>query len=331
MSQGLTTSSNLEEVDNRIITETNSTQAQLATVFHGDARGYGCLFDLLAIEDITVVSIDIHLALSTPDIPIQVYTKPGNYQGYELESTAWTKIADTTVSGRGLTQPTPISSNNFIQSITIKSGSKQAFYITLLESKDMMYSEALGYKRGDIFIQNTHLKILVGAGAGGEPFSGSGGIFEPRGWNGVIRYVIESKADLPEIGFSAAPYKPADLSNFPKENRLETTFEAGNGSYGAMFDIVAIKDLVIPGLEFHSDLEVETEVEVWSKFGSFLGFENDSSAWTRIAKEHVMCKGLSKGTLISSSFVPQLIKAGDTRSFYVVSPMDSLKYTNDIW
>jgi hypothetical protein len=48
------------------------------------------MFSLDAKVNVTILSISVH-SLST-GIFAEVWTRPGNYSGYELNSTAWTKV-----------------------------------------------------------------------------------------------------------------------------------------------------------------------------------------------------------------------------------------------
>eukprot|EP00591_Stephanopyxis_turris_P017156 CAMPEP_0195539364 /NCGR_PEP_ID=MMETSP0794_2-20130614/50012_1 /TAXON_ID=515487 /ORGANISM="Stephanopyxis turris, Strain CCMP 815" /LENGTH=977 /DNA_ID=CAMNT_0040673389 /DNA_START=295 /DNA_END=3228 /DNA_ORIENTATION=- len=111
---------------------------------------------------------------------------------------------------------------------------------------------------------------------------------------------------------------------------LRTTLVGGNGSYGSMFDLVTkSNEIVVRSIEFHTDIiDERTLVEVYTRSGSFQGFERDPSAWRKIASETLLGQGPLLGTLISSGFDPVTIKAGRTQAFYVTLPTHNLRYTN---
>ena len=72
-------------------------------------------------------------------------------------------------------------------------------------------------------------------------------------------------------------------SNIPASvNEIETTFVGGSGQCGNMFDIVVLQEkLTIVDFDVHLLDDVE-QIEVFIKDGSYVGFEQQSSAWNSI-------------------------------------------------
>ncbi|MBI4929414.1 MAG: T9SS type A sorting domain-containing protein [Bacteroidetes bacterium] len=59
---------------------------------------------------------------------------------------------------------------------------------------------------------------------------------------------------------------------------LQTTFAAGNAQNGNMFDVTAINNLIITGIDGHP--QANTDYEIYYKTGTHVGFETTAGAWT---------------------------------------------------
>lgn len=64
---------------------------------------------------------------------------------------------------------------------------------------------------------------------------------------------------------------------------LGTTFEAGNGQEGAMFDVSAVNGLDISGFSVYPSGTTNANVEIFYKTGTFVGSEFTSGDWISIA------------------------------------------------
>lgn len=112
---------------------------------------------------------------------------------------------------------------------------------------------------------------------------------------------------------------------------LSTTFEGGTGSYGNMWDVKAIRTIVLTGVDFHTDKPIGSlmNYEVWTKGGSYKGFESNESAWTLHNKGVSISNGSGSGTPIDrQNFEPIRIEVGEVLGFYLTLDHFDLRYTD---
>lgn len=109
-------------------------------------------------------------------------------------------------------------------------------------------------------------------------------------------------------------------------NQLQSTFASGNAQNGNMFDIVATDDIVIDSVDVH--LEQNSDVEIYYKQGTYVGFEANSGAWT-LAGTATNVTAAGNGVPTSVPININLpINNGDTYAFYITATNVSLEYTN---
>ena len=105
---------------------------------------------------------------------------------------------------------------------------------------------------------------------------------------------------------------------------ITTTFVGGNGSSGNMFDIVALKNIEVQGVEVN--INGSTNIEVYYRPGSFVGFDTNMAGWTLAGSAAV------SGTSGTPTPVPLTlminIPSGQTYGFYVTTVSGSMTYTN---
>jgi PKD repeat protein len=109
---------------------------------------------------------------------------------------------------------------------------------------------------------------------------------------------------------------------------LQTTFAAGNGQRGNMFDVTAIHTLVISSFDCH--LAATTDMAIYYKVGTHLGFEANSAAWTLVGTAaNVVAQPVGLPTVVPIT-VDVTIPAGQTYAWYITSTLTtvSLKYTD---
>lgn len=111
------------------------------------------------------------------------------------------------------------------------------------------------------------------------------------------------------------------------ESRLETLINGENGSYGNMFEVRAKKDLFIDSVEFYCDLKQEVSYEIYSKSGTYNGFEKSPDDWTLVSKGTVMAGGPNTPTSTPEFDSPFLLEAGLSRAFYVTLLNPDIRYT----
>ncbi len=110
---------------------------------------------------------------------------------------------------------------------------------------------------------------------------------------------------------------------------ITTTYASNNGLAGAMFDVIADSNLTINGM--YTNLSVASGVfEIYYKPGTFIGFEQNSSAWTLLGSNSIISNGVDVPTLVPIPFSINM-NAGDTIAFYISNTTggsSGLKYTN---
>ncbi|HRD37493.1 MAG TPA: T9SS type A sorting domain-containing protein, partial [Bacteroidia bacterium] len=109
---------------------------------------------------------------------------------------------------------------------------------------------------------------------------------------------------------------------------INSTMAAGNGSSGNMFDVVAIGNIEVNGVDVHISSTAVTTVEVWYRPGSFVGFESSNVGWTNVLTTTVTGMGTGNMTYIPTNFTVS-VPAGQTYGFYVTANGGgSFAYTN---
>ena len=63
------------------------------------------------------------------------------------------------------------------------------------------------------------------------------------------------------------------------------------GANGAMFDVTAKTNITITQLQIHTSSKKHENIEVWSRDGSYVNYENDSSGWYMNAFVNIKCEG----------------------------------------
>jgi hypothetical protein len=109
---------------------------------------------------------------------------------------------------------------------------------------------------------------------------------------------------------------------------LTTTFAAGNGAEGNMFDITILQDITLTTFDIHAYAGTEN-YEVYYKIGSYVGFETNSGAWTLIGSANNIT-GNAQGTPTPLNLNLNLqLSSGQTYSFYITcSSGNSIYYTD---
>ena len=128
---------------------------------------------------------------------------------------------------------------------------------------------------------------------------------------------------------SLALFSPAllTLTAQAQEIGLVTTYAAGNGQNGNMFDVRAETDLVVSRVDIHV-ASGSVEVEVYSTPNGYAGKTTSLSAWTLLGTATVTALGSGVPTPVPIQLNTP-ISAGQTMGFYVTSSNGStLSYTN---
>ena len=163
------------------LTRLDSATLALEVSFAGGNGQAGNMFDVVALNDITVNSFDISVDAGLT-VDAEVYFKTGTWVGSDMTPGDWTLVASVpgVVSG-GQNLPTPL---NLSLGLNVASGETVAFYVTLVNSTGINYTN--GGTVGDVWASDANVQVLEGAGKV-YPFANT---FQPRNFNGNIVYDI---------------------------------------------------------------------------------------------------------------------------------------------
>lgn len=113
--------------------------------------------------------------------------------------------------------------------------------------------------------------------------------------------------------------------------QLTTLFAGGNGQAGNMVEIKVNQDIRVTAFDIHTYSTANVQVYIYYMKGSYVGFEQDASAWTEICNTWVKGKGSPNPTHIDASEVEEVaIDEGETYSFYVTLTESKIRYTNGV-
>lgn len=170
---------------------TNFASAEsLTTTYSGGNGQRGVMFDVVALQGITITNVDHHLYVGA-NSTVEIYGKSGSHVGSQDTPGDWVLLgtASNLVSvGDGIGTPIPINLN-----IALSSGDIYSLYITTT-SVPAGSTYTGGTTLGAVYAQDANLQILEGRGKN-YPF---GLNFVPRVWNGTIHY--STIANIPAFG-----------------------------------------------------------------------------------------------------------------------------------
>ncbi|HIP48503.1 MAG TPA: hypothetical protein EYG92_06005, partial [Lutibacter sp.] len=200
--------------------------ASLETGFAGGNGFSGNMFDLTAINALTINTFDINLADATTD-DIEVWARTGSYSGFENSNAGWTLIATATaVVSNGANNSTPL---NLDLAYELAAGETHAFYITTTLGGTIHYTN--GGTTGDLHSSDANLEFYEGNGGGYFDVT-----FSPRVFNGNIHYTAGAPTtfefDCSDIG----------------ERNLEIFVTDNSGNTSSCSTAVVISDETAPVL-----------------------------------------------------------------------------------
>lgn len=312
---------------------------EIETTFLGGSGQCGNMFDMKALEDITIVDMDIHI-LNTLET-VEVYWTDSTYAGKETQPNQWQQICIANVQGMGFEQRTPLPANSLTHHVSMQKGEINAFYVTVNRSK-MAYTFPSNLQVGAVYSSNVHCELYLGVGKA-YPF---GFTFVPRLWNGAIRYTAKSvnspgssttisQPSAPSAGSISAPSSVVVGGGGPTNNNstyydeLTTTYEADSGQAGNMFDVVALKDVVIHEMDLHVVENPASKVSVYTREGTYEGHEQNDKVWTQRASVIVEGRGVHMATPLPAGALDLVeIQAGTTCAFYVTLDVPEMRYSS---
>jgi hypothetical protein len=109
---------------------------------------------------------------------------------------------------------------------------------------------------------------------------------------------------------------------------LTSHYDGGNGQAGNMFDVKAVNDIIIHGLDIHVDVNDTVNAMVYTYAGPYASVMETPNAWTKIFEGEVHGHGVGFPTPLPDFASGVSVKAGDTRSFYVTLETSNIDYSN---
>jgi len=150
--------------------------------YTGGLNGHGNMFDIRALDDVTIAGFDVHMN-DNDTADFAVYYRPAPYAGAENDPTSWLMIGSaSSVISSGFRKPTRLP---IPVSVNISSGETYSFYITTTDSVTVPFTRNNGANpvRTDAFIE-------FHKGTGNQyPF---GTVSANIVWNGTIYYRTQS-------------------------------------------------------------------------------------------------------------------------------------------
>lgn len=152
---------------------------QLTTTTAGGNGQQGAMFDIIPSKPLILDSISFYeFTPSAGTYTMRIYYKLGTYSGFNTNAGAWTNHGDYIVTSSGSAGPLKFDIND----LQLDNGVTYGFYITIITGPQTTLTyTTLG---GPATYSNADLKVNAGIGVPGL----FGGIFNPRGWNGILHY-----------------------------------------------------------------------------------------------------------------------------------------------
>ncbi|KAI2507009.1 hypothetical protein MHU86_7394 [Fragilaria crotonensis] len=134
--------------------------ATLETALDGGTESYGTMFTVTSSAHVNITSIDIHVA-TTDEVYVEVYTKIGDYRGFEEDPSSWRAVAAVNVVGAGEGKLTSIPDADF-EDVTMAANETRAYYVTT-STAYLKYSRS-SVQVGKAQIADDYITINSGAG-----------------------------------------------------------------------------------------------------------------------------------------------------------------------
>mmetsp|Transcript_24447 Transcript_24447/g.37728 ORF Transcript_24447/g.37728 Transcript_24447/m.37728 type:complete len:679 (-) Transcript_24447:170-2206(-) len=210
------------------LADTSGSERKLYCPFDGTVAQSGIMFDLRAWRNLTLKNFALHIYSNNVEA-VEVYWKNGTHVGSESISGDWNLIGEMNLQavGPGSESYMP-TDNNAMSPVEMSSGSRNAFYITLRDTQNMIYTTIVGTV-GSVYVENMDITVYTGSGVV-YPF---GVFYTPRLFNGVIEYSVDIPPTIPPTphpttqatvapSFKAAPTSAPSVAPFtmprPSEN-----------------------------------------------------------------------------------------------------------------
>lgn len=258
----------------------------ITTTFAGGNGSDGNMFEVNAINNIFITGFSVN-ANGTGNI--YIYSKDGSYSGSYFVPGDWTFSGSASIIGSpGNPVFVPLVLN-----IGMLAGTTKSFYITGDNANTTVnYTDGIG--EGTPYAGNGDLIVEEGIGIA-YPFGLS--FYSPRVFNGIIHY---------GTGHSSI------CSVVP------TTYNDNNNNNGIMFDVTASNSVNVEELYLDFSSGFFGNVRVYTRPGTHVGFENDSTGWTLLSNEFIVGP-INNLAEFTGEYLNTFIAAGNTQAFYIAT------------
>lgn len=147
--------------------QSNLTQYVLEGVFFGGSSQSGIMFDLIALQNMTIVNLDIHTSFQSQDV-VQIWSRSESWETQHESSDGWFMAGCSAIVGAGYGSITSIDPDT-ISWLHLVENRTVGIYVTLVFPGDwMQYTDSNLFgadsSTGALFMENEHVQVLVGAG-----------------------------------------------------------------------------------------------------------------------------------------------------------------------
>ena len=255
------------------------------------------IFTIRASKNITLNSFDLNLNDTQDPTNCLVYTKPGIFSDI-FDIKEWDLVSNTTLTSAGLGLPTPIlefAPTNLVEL------TEQTFFINTNQSNLILINaDSQNIITDDIYSHNSDLEIY--AGIGSNDFWGD--LVYNQIWSGSVWYGVGESESIPEN-------EEEDDSEL--ETYLVTTFGGKMLSYGSLFYIYALKDIILKTIDMHtSTLDDPIHIQIYTM--------KENEEWIKICDTTRIGMGYYVATIVpTDDFESVKINANTKQSFYITS------------
>jgi|TARA_R110000737_G_scaffold225069_3_gene239915 hypothetical protein len=261
----------------------------------------GIMFDVEVASNLYISGFSLDLYGSTYTGKIVIYRKFGTHVGFENSPANWFAIDSVNVTDNGGLTYIPIQTGP-----SLFSGETVAFYIRG-EGTSTVLSYANGVAIGNTIVSNSDLTIKTGTGKNGT----FGSSASTRDFKGTIHYCKSQTVVC---------------------DTMQTFYTNTNGNRGVFFEVeTAGQSVTINQIfaDFINSEGTQQNVKVWTRSGSYIGFESSSIGWTQLSNDTIVSPIPNTPEAVSSGISVD-VPANSVQSFYISSDGASLGYTNGV-
>lgn len=190
----------------------------------------GNMFDITAVNTVTITAFD---ASPMGNTTIAIYYKTGTWNGFANTPGAWTLIGSAAVIANTSPTPTPVP---VPVNITIPAGQTYGFYVTSTNTAvSLNYTD--GSSVGNVYSSDANIQFREGGGMEYPFTGGTGSVFQPRIWNGVIHYSVPVAATYSYLWSTTATTQSIQPMVF---STTQYTVEANVTGCPTMYDTLNI-------------------------------------------------------------------------------------------